>query len=97
MMPRPQHAPQVQQARLGFGTPPRAHDTMNTVRRPMPPPPTRLEQRQVVLDRWGRTSLSGNETDRAVVPPLASSGSSSGFMCAAAGFLLAAAFAGRGS
>ncbi len=98
MIPRPQHGPQVQQARLGYGSPPRAAGTANTIRRPNPPPPNRYEQRAVVLDRWGRASLAGNETDRAVVSaPDPSSGSSSGFLCAAAGFLLAAMFAGRGS
>jgi hypothetical protein len=66
MMPIPVQPPPVQAARfisVPF-TSPASTATVRREIRPLPPPPSRLEQRPVVADRWGHLSGLGNDTDR---------------------------------
>lgn len=85
MIPRA-HTPPVQTARkvMGWVEPPRTQKVLS----PMAPQPSRMEQRPVVLDGWGRHSLAGNDSDRVVVPEQSASFPVPPIACAVAGFVL---------
>lgn len=89
-VPRPLHRPPIQAARYGYGSAPQARSVAITTRREAPPPPTRINQRPVILDHWGRTALAGNHEDRAVVSAQTPSFGMSPIGCLIAGVALAA-------
>ena len=88
---RPQHAPAHQDARYRVGAPPAVSATVAVGYRPVAPPASRIEQRPVVLDRWGRTTLAGLGDDRTQIQATSTSGTP--VVCAVLGFLLASALA----
>ena len=85
MYPQAQRPP-VQEARLMIGAPVE-HRTEKRVSL-IAPRPSRMEQRPVVLDKWGFMGLAGNEGDREVVPVPQEETGVSPIACAVGGFLL---------